>query len=137
MTIAALCIREAVLEKLGMDSSLSSLLNGIYDEVVENTALPFLVLYDEIEQAADVYGRMGRECVLMLHVWSEYDGWEQCEAILNRVDELLHHQNLPALEGFSLVSVERDFAIGFRDSDGLSRHNVLRYRVLVEEEADD
>lgn len=137
MTIAALSIREAVLAKLRTDSLLPTLLTGIYDEVVENTALPFLVLYDEIEQAADVYGRMGRECVLMLHVWSEYDGWAQCEAILDRVDVLLHHQDLPALAEFSLVLVERDFATGFRDSDGLSRHNVLRYRVLVEEGVDD
>ena len=49
---------------------------------------------------------------------------------MGRVHDLLHDSNLN-VSGFNLINLRFDFSDIMRDSDGSTRHGVMRFRAII------
>lgn len=117
------------------DATLASMVTGVFDgEAPEGTACPYIIVGEAIETPDNAHGAFGRQTLQTLHVWSEYAGFAEVNAIVGVITELLDHQPL-AIVGARHVSTEFEFAQTLEDPDkpGL-RHAPVRFRIITSKE---
>lgn len=127
-------VQSAIYAKLTSDSMLMSMVTGVYDDVPEDVARPYVHLGESIETPDNAHGAFGRETVMTLHVWSEYRGFAEVNSIAYRLQELLDEQPL-TITGCRHVATRFEFAQTLTDPDkpGL-RHAPVRFRVITSRE---
>lgn len=127
-------VQAAVYARLTGDATLTGMISGVYDYVPENAAYPFVVIGEALETPDNRHGGFGRETVITLHVWSQYEGYAQALRIGERVTALLDHQPL-TIPTVSHIATRFEFAQTLTDPEppGNIRHLVLRYRVVTEQ----
>ncbi len=132
-------LQAAVYAKLTADTGAGGLLStsapkiaGVYDDLPEGQAFPYIVIGDAIEAPWSTMGRDGDEGVITLHIWSQARGFREALMVLDRVNELLDGGALD-VGGYSHVATMYESSETLRDPDGVTRHVVARYRVLVQE----
>lgn len=91
-------LQKALYQTLASDSTLTSLVTGIYDAVPEHTSYPYVVFAGSSADNLDSLGSHRERIRLRLEVYSRTNGRRQTQTILDRVHVLLHHAN-PALDG--------------------------------------
>ncbi len=126
-------IQTAIYRRLTGDATLTALVTGVLDDVVESQAHPYVVLGEAIETPDNAHNRFGRQVVATLHVWSRFRGFSQALAIAGRLVELLDHQPM-TLTGHVVVSVRHEFTQTLRDPDPEIRHVPVRFRITTEQE---
>lgn len=127
-----LAIQTAVYALLSGDATLSGLVTGVFDEVPEGTAYPYVVVGEAFETPDNSHDRHGRRTTETIHVWSDHQGFSEAVEIADRVVELLDHQTL-AVSGFHHVTTRFDFMQTLRDPDLDIRHVPVRFVVVTEE----
>jgi hypothetical protein len=132
VTTAALPLQRAIYARLAGDEDLTALV-GVYDEVPEGAAYPYVVLGDTVETPDEEHGRGGLVVMHTLHIWSKYRGFTEALNILGHVNRLLHRQPL-TVAGFTDVSIAHDYSATLRDPDPQIRHVPARYRAWLTEE---
>lgn len=127
-------VQTAVYARLTGDATLTGMISGVYDFVPEDVAYPFVVIGEALETPDNWHGGFGRETVITLHVWSQYQGYTQGLRIAARVTELLDHQPL-AIAGLAHIATRYEFSQTLTDPEppGDIRHVVLRYRIVTEQ----
>jgi hypothetical protein len=120
----------AVYEKLTASSGLMAVVSGVYDEVPENAAFPYVSIGPLIEAPDDVHDRQGLDALLTVHVWSDQPGSAQAADIFAAVDAALDRQPL-AVAGWTVVSVRHEQHQVLKDSDPSVRHINAQYRVRL------
>lgn len=126
-------IQEAVYELLTGDTTLMGLVSGIYDEVPEGAAYPWVAIGEALEQPDDRLDGFGRQTVLTLHVWSKHRGFSEATTIASRLMQLLDHQPLD-IAGHHHVVTRYEFSQTLRDPEPGVRHIPIRFRILTEQE---
>jgi hypothetical protein len=126
-------IQQAVYDLLTGDTTLTGLVVGVFDEVPEGTAYPYVTLGEAIEQPDGAHDRFGRQTVLTLHVWTNTRGFTDGEAIASRLISLLDHQPL-TIDGHHHVVTRYEFSQTLRDPEPHVRHIPIRFRVITEQE---
>jgi hypothetical protein len=138
-------LQKAVRTRLRADATLAALLAtdpvaggaAVLDHVPQPedgasaAAFPYVTVGDDTEQEWDTDNTTGREHTLTLHAWSRYLGKKQVKDILDAMKAALHNQPL-TVSGLHVVLVLAEYAESFVDPDGITRHGVLRVRVLTE-----
>lgn len=132
MATAALPLQEAIYTTLTADDALTALA-GVYDEPPEPAPYPHVVIGEIQENRLDAHDQQGLETEVTLHIWSKYRGYRELQRILTHLDRLLDRQAL-LVEGFTKVSIARDWHQMMRDSDPDIRHCPVRYRVWLAKE---
>lgn len=130
MTAALWPIQQAVVQKLRAHAPLTALVSGIYDEVPEQVAHPYVSLGSITENVDDAHNQRGLEASVVLHVWSKYRGFKEAADILAALDAALDRQPL-AVAGFRDVSVAHQQHTELRDPDPDIRHINVSYRVWL------
>ncbi|MET9396281.1 DUF3168 domain-containing protein [Kitasatospora sp. NPDC002965] len=127
-------VQAAVYAALTADEQLLALASGVYDYVPEGTAYPYVVIGEAIETPDNRLGGFGRQTVLTLHIWSQYRGHHQGQAVGARVMAVLDHQPL-AIDGLDHVSTHYEMGQTLTDPEppGDIRHLVHRYRIKTEQ----
>lgn len=133
MTTAALALQIAIRERLVADTELDSLITGVVDEVPEDQAYPYITVGHVTEIADDAHDRQGLTSTATLHIWSRYRGWKQALVILGHVDRILDRRPLD-VEGFTDVSIKREWHQTVPDPDPEIRHIPVRFRVWLTKE---
>ncbi|MGH3599812.1 MAG: DUF3168 domain-containing protein [Pseudonocardiaceae bacterium] len=128
-----LLIQAAIFSRLTADVTLAGLVTGVFDEVPEDAAHPYVVVGEAIETPRNAHAQFGREVVVTLHVWSRYRGFAQAITIVNRITALLDQQPM-SIAGHAVVSVRHEFTQTLRDPDPEIRHVPIRFRVTTEQE---
>lgn len=84
----------------------------------------FIAEHDDplVEQAVDME--------ITVHVWSRERGMQECQQIMAAAKDALDRQRLPA-SGFQWVDTIWIHAQTMRDADGVTRHGILRFRVMT------
>lgn len=127
-------IQTAVYDRLSGDSELTTVLGaGVYDEVPEGVAYPYVAVgHETTENPDNTHDVYGRDCTITLHVWSEQRAYTEVTRIANRVTALLDHQPL------ALGSPHRAVSVRFVSSQTLSdptaphpRHVPMLFRVVT------
>ncbi|MFD6432817.1 DUF3168 domain-containing protein [Streptomyces venezuelae] len=130
MTAALWPLQQAVYAKATGHAPLMALVSGVYDEVPEAVAHPYVSLGSITENAADAHNQRGLDASVVLHVWSKYRGFKQAALILAQLDAALDRQPL-TVAGFRDVSIAHEQHQELRDPDPDIRHINVSYRVWL------
>lgn len=125
-------IQKALYNRLAADPALAGYVgNRIYDDVPQNTEFPYVVIGEETaivwEQDCDA---PGIETTITLHVWSQYYGRREVKLIMSVLYSILHNKPL-IISDMDNVTCQADFQESFLDPDGITRHGVIRFRLLI------
>ncbi|KKN71037.1 hypothetical protein LCGC14_0424540 [marine sediment metagenome] len=92
-----------------------------YIRIGEYTAIPF-----------DTHSSSGSDNTITIHSWSRYRGMLEIKQIQRQTYLALHRFNL-VVAGVDMIDSQWDSADVFLDDDGLTRHGVQRFRILLDE----
>jgi hypothetical protein len=127
-------VQAAVYSALTGSGTLVATLGGphVYDgEAPEGSARPYILIGESLETPDNAHGAFGRQTVMTLHVWSDYQGFTEANAIAYQVQELLDEQPLNIV-GARHVLTRFEFAQTLTDPDDRSlRHATLRFRFIT------
>lgn len=130
MTAALWPLQQAVYAKLTAHAPLVALVSGVYDEVPEQVAHPYVSIGSITETTDDAHNQRGLEASVVLHVWSKYRGFKEAAGILTALDSALDRQPL-TVAGFKDVSIAHEQHTEVRDPDPDIRHINVSYRVWL------
>lgn len=88
---------------------------------------PYVVIGEDTFIPFDSDGKTGFVATLNIHVWSVFNGREECKGIQEQIYNALHRSCLD-IEGFNSVGVDFEFADTLLDSDGVTTHGVVQFR---------
>jgi hypothetical protein len=107
----------------------------VYDNVPQASAYPYVVIGNDTSIPFDTDNSIGSESTLTIHVWSQYRGKMEVKEILQEIYDQLNRANI-AVSDCHLIECIAEFQETFLESDGLTRHGVIRFRIIVEADAD-
>jgi hypothetical protein len=132
---AGLALQKAVFDKLNNDPALSSKISEVFDGFpdFEKTPVkfPFITIGDSNSNPFTSFEHMGEEVYFNIHVWSRYKGFKEGLEITADIHRLLAHQEL-SVDEFGQVGCFFESSDTTRDTDGITRHLILRYRFLIQ-----
>ncbi len=126
-------LQKAAYAALIVNAPLIALLGGgrIYDDVPQDAAFPYIVLDQMRLNDWSTGTERGSEHILMLHVWSRYDGKREAYEIADAIREVLDDAEL-MLDDNRLINLSHQFSDLKRDTDGETYHGVMRFRAVTE-----
>lgn len=128
-------VQVGIYRRLTGDPVLMGMVVGVYDQVPEGTAYPYVRIGDHLSIPDNDHGGFGREITVTVHVWTRARGNAQGQQIADRIIELLDHQDrsLP-VSGHRVVSVRCEFDQALTDPNPELRHHVIRFRIVTQQE---
>jgi hypothetical protein len=120
-------LQEAIYNAL--DSALAC---GVYDFVPDGTAYPYVVVGSDTAIEFDTDDTNGLEVTVTIHAWSQYAGMYEVAVIMDSIYDALHNADL-YVSGYNIVSCLQEYSETMTESDGLTRHGVQRFRILMHE----
>lgn len=130
-------VQVALYERLTRDAELMSLVTGVYDQVPEGVARPYVRIGDHVSTADNDLTSYGRQILSTVHVWTEARGNAPGQQIANRIVELLDHQAAALSElvdGHRVVSIRHEYDQALPDPNPQIRHHVIRFRITTAQE---
>ena len=112
------------------DISGTSITSKVYDDVPEGTAYPYIVIGEETAIPTGAKDTDGHEHTLTFHVWSKYRGRKEIKQIMEQIYTILHNVAI-SITGATLVNIRHEFERTLLESDGITRHGVIRFRAVV------
>lgn len=107
-------------------------LPSVYDEVPPNPTFPYIAIGDDTHVPFDTDDSLGSEAIVTIHTWSRYRGRKEAKTIQGIIYQRLTRAPIP-VTGFALVTIEFDYSEVLVDPDGITRHGVQRFRVLLDQ----
>lgn len=134
MSLFGNVIIETVYSALIGNSTLMGLVsNSIYDHVPDKEGFPFIAIGELIQTEANTGSPEQQvEASLTLHSYSRYDGRDQTHQIQEEINKTLHRANLVS-SGVQFISVDHVQSQSFVDADGITRHGVMEFKILITE----
>lgn len=123
-------LQKAIFSTLDGDSTLDGLVNGVYDDVPQSATAPYVVIGEDTAINNGSVTLDGLEHTLTLHVWSEYRGRKEVKEIMSRIYDLLHNADI-TVTGASLVNLRQEFETTLVETDGITRHGIMRFRAVM------
>ena len=119
------------------DSALLALATGgVYDKTPQGTALPYVQIGEWTETRFNCFGKKGKDVTVSLHIYSlDTDttwGIKRCADILARLNTLLDYVSFTVTGFTNTVYCRYEDAQTLMEENGLTRHIIARYRVIVQ-----
>jgi hypothetical protein len=136
---AELEIQKAIYDALSNDYALGQIVTGVYDSVPQaldagnDSAFPFVTVGDDTAIDWDTDTSVGKEATVTIHSWSRYRGRAEVKQIQGAIYEALHLSQLNVV-GYTTVLCLSEFSESMVDPDGLTRHGVQRFRIIIDKE---
>lgn len=142
-------IQKAIYDQLISDSGLAALLAknvnnsslpAIYDAVPEpkdagsDLPFPYVTIGDDTMLDWDTDTSVGKEATITIHSWSRYRGRLQVKDVQGAIYNALHLSQL-AVDGYDTVLCFSEYSESILDPDGLTRHGVQRFRLIIDKES--
>lgn len=111
---------------------------AVYDHVpfepegAPSDSFPYVEIGEAEASPFDNDSTLGAYVDATVHVWSRYKGRKQVDELLDKVYGLLHRATLTAT-GYKIVDCLFDFSDVLIESDGITRHGVIRFRLTIQE----
>ena len=131
-------VQAAVYTALTGDVSLMAAVEGVYDNVPQAidtgsaAAFPYVTIGEDSLAEWDTDDSLGAQGSITVHTWSRARGRKECKDIQGLVYNALTRAEL-VLSGYTLVTVEFEGEQSFLDPDGLTRHGVSTFRIILDE----
>ena len=127
-------LQRAIYSKLDADLSVP-----VYDHVPQdadpsdNSAFPYVTIGEDDFNAWDTDDSVGYDVQLTIHVWSRLRGRTQTKQIQQAIYNSLNRSVL-TVTNYDFISIDFTFADSAMEPDGITRHGVIRFRCLLDEE---
>ena len=108
----------------------TSITTKVFDDVPEGTAYPYVIIGEETATNFGTKDKDANEHTLTIHVWSQYRGRKEIKEIMSEIYTSLHNSDI-TLSGASLVNIRHEFEQTLLEADGITRHGVMRFRVVI------
>ena len=96
---------------------------------------PYITIGDDTAAPYDTDTSNGSSLTVTFHVWSRKSGKKETKTILGQIYDALHKQaSALSAVGYKFVDCLFEFSTVIEEVDGVTRHGVCRYRVVVEKE---
>lgn len=109
---------------------------GVYDDVPEGTAKPYVTMGEMFSVPDNWHGGFGWDILSTIHVWTKARGYKSAIDIANEIVALLDHQvlaiDLPA--SWYIVSIRFVQLQTLRDPDPEIRHVPVQFRIVIHQE---
>lgn len=110
----------------------------VYDNAPQvsdsSTGFPYVTIGEDTVNEWDTDGFLGADCTVMVHTWSRYRGRKETKEMQGAIYDALHRQESSlAFTGFRFVGCDFQTSQSFLDADGLTRHGVMTFRVIMED----
>jgi Protein of unknown function (DUF3168) len=124
-------VQKALFNRLSNDTALSQKITGVFDEVEEGQAFPYVTLGEPTVNPFETKTSYGEDIPWVLHCWSQYSGKKECYEILNLMLQAITKEPF-VIEGFSLlrVKIEPNMQV-ITDIDEITKHGILRIRFII------
>lgn len=106
---------------------------GVYDATPQDEAFPYVTFAADSEEQWDTDDSHGFEAVVEVHTWSRFRGLGETKRIQQAIYNALHDVSLTVIR-HNVVLCLWESAQQFVDPDGLTRHGVQRFRVILVQE---
>lgn len=103
---------------------------SVFDDVPEETSYPYVVIGEETANNISTNTVDAVEHTISVHAWSQYRGRREIKEIMESCYNLLHNADI-TVEGASLINIKHEFATTLSENDGITRHGIMRFRVVV------
>ena len=107
----------------------------VFDFMPQQASYPCVIIGDALEYENETDSEINAfDSVLTIHSWTketESRGYKQLDLIMEQVRTALHHHDLQ-VSGYGVTGLFLEFNEKLRDSDGLTRHGVQRFRLIYE-----
>ena len=113
-------------------TQLSGLPTAVYDSPPTSAAYPYIVIGNDTSIPFDTDDTVGRDFIVNIHIWDNYNGYKRIKEIFGQIDDILNRGNF-AVPNHDLIDCIFDSSDFFFDSDGKTRHAVVSYRLLIDE----
>lgn len=123
-------LQTAIYQKLTGAPALMALVSGVFDEVPEDAAYPYVSIGSILETPDDAHDGQGLNSFVTLHVWSKALGFAEAYDVFAALDSALDRVPL-AVAGFKDVSIVHVSHQSLKDPDPDLRHINAQYRVLM------
>jgi hypothetical protein len=124
-------VQSAVIAALKADAPLTALVSGVFDDVPQGQTYPYVSVGEDVHNEWDTNTTIGSDCSITIHTWSQKRGRKETKAIQAAVYDVLHRAEL-TFSGYRIISVDFVNSQSFVDADGMTRHGVQTFRVLIE-----
>lgn len=125
-------LQEAIYSRLNGFAGLTALIDAVYDHVPQDPTFPYVQIGEDTAIPFDTHDSSGSDNTVTIHSWSRYRGKKEIKDIQRQVYLALHRFAL-SVTGVDTVDCQWEFADSFLDDDGLTRHGVQRFRVMLDE----
>lgn len=127
-----IAVQQAIHDQLAGNAPLMALVTGIYDEIQQdNSAFPYVQIGEAQHTEFDTDTTIGELVTATIHVWSRTPGKRETKAIQGAIFDALNRASLTAT-GFSFITCERLSSETFKDADGITRHGVQQFKIILE-----
>lgn len=117
--------RERIIEDTGLK---------VYDDFPGlKESMPYVVMGEMTMRPWDDKFEHGQEVTSTMHVWSSYPGRKEVLEITDKIVKALSREELSFGERFKAVFSSLDSVNVIIDIDGVTRHAVVSYRYLIEQ----
>lgn len=103
----------------------------VYDSTPQDSAFPYVTIGEDIVNQDDTDSELSVAASVTVHVWSRKRGRKETKELQGHIYDALHRAALTKA-GFKVVSMDFQTATSFVDADGLTRHGVQEFRMLLE-----
>lgn len=104
---------------------------GVFDDVSEDTPYPYITVGEETGVEFGTKTKDAHEHTVTLHIWSRYRGGrKEVKEMMQQVFSALHNSDI-TISGASLVNIRHEFEQTLVEADGITRHGIMRFRVVV------
>ena len=104
-----------------------------YDDTPQDTAFPYITLGEAVELPFNTFNRNGKDVLMTLHIWSNERGFKEATDILGMMNALLDYVTFSVTGFTNLVYSRFESSQTLRDPNGVTRHVVANYRVVVQD----
>ena len=124
-----LVVQKAIYEHLTNDANV---IYPVYDDVPQGSAFPYITIGEDSFIYADTDTENYNQVAIVIHTWSRQTGRKEVKEMQDLVYNSLHRANL-VQAGYNFVTITQETAESFYDADGITRHGVQSFNLLIEE----
>ena len=129
-------VAEAIYGLLNVSGMTALATGGIYDDVPQDTDFPVVWYTVRESDIPGTFGQVFFACRVGVHVFSQYQGSQQAQTIINKAVELLRNQT-PSMSNFTALELIHWSSTGLPDEDinGVkTKHLMAEFQVVVSED---
>lgn len=130
MTDFSLTVQSVIYNKLLTDISPIP----VYDDVPQDlSAFPYVTIGEDVLTFNDTDTDRSNNVSITVHTWSRERGRKETKQIQSQIYDSLHLANL-VKAGYNFVVITEQSSTTFLDADGLTRHGVQTFKLIIEED---